>query len=155
MKVNPNRSANTNKIYRQNLRVNLSDWVNRPLNAISRRDVEARFHRITERHGWAGANQTMKMLRSLYRRPCVDHDGLRNPVDLWLAAGGKYHPQKRRRISSPAEVLPRWCAGIESVNHARAGQGRLLDRGLHRDASGGSEVAPVGARGSRAANPAG
>ena len=116
MKVNPNRSANTNKVYRQNFRVNLSDWVNRPLNAISRRDVETRFHRITEKHGWAGANQTMKMLRSLYRRPCVDHDGLSNPVDLWLAAGGKYHPQRRRRISSPAEVLPRWCAGIESVN---------------------------------------
>ena len=115
MKVNPNRSANTNKVYRQNLRVNLSDWVNRPLNAISRRDVEARFHRITEKHGWAGANQTMKMLRSLYRRPCVDHDGLRNPVDLWLAGGGKYHPHRRRRISSPSEVLPRWCAGIEAV----------------------------------------
>ena len=115
MKVNPNRSANTNKVYRQNLRVNLSDWVNRPLNAITRRDVEARFHRITERHGWAGANQTIKMLRSLYRRPCVEHDGLRNPVDLWLAAGGKYHPHRRRRISSPAQVLPRWCAGIESA----------------------------------------
>ena len=115
MAVNPNRSANTNKVYRQNLRVNLSDWVNRPLNAISRRDVEARFHRITERHGWAGANQTMSLLRSIYRRPCVDHEGLKNPVELWLAAGGKFHPHRRRRISSPAEVLPRWCAGIEAV----------------------------------------
>ena len=115
MKVNPNRSANTNKVYRQNLRVNLSDWVNRPLNAINRRDVETRFLRITEKHGWAGANQTMKMLRSLYRRPCVDYEGLKNPVELWLAAGGKYHPHRRRRISSPAEVLPRWCAGIEAV----------------------------------------
>ena len=115
MKVNPNRSANTNKVYRQNLRVNLSDWVNRPLNAITRRDVEARFLRITEKHGWAGANQTMKMLRSLYRRPCVDYEGLKNPVELWLAAGGKNHPHRRRRISSPAEVLPRWCAGIEAV----------------------------------------
>ncbi len=115
MAVNPNRSANTNKVYRQNLRVNLSDWVNRPLNAISRRDVEARFHRITERHGWAGANQTNSMLRSIYRRPCVDHEGLKNPVELWLAAGGKFHPHRRRRISSPAEVLPRWCAGIEAV----------------------------------------
>ena len=116
MKVNPNRSASTEKVYRQNLRVNLSDWVNRPLNAISRRDVEARFHRITERHGWAGANQTMSMLRSLYRRPCVDHEGLKNPVELWLAAGGAFHPHRRRKISSPSEVLPRWCAGIESVN---------------------------------------
>ena len=113
--VNPNRSAYTDKVYRRNLRLNLSDWINRPLNAISRRDVEKRFIRVTEQRGWAGANQTMKMLRSVYRRPCVDHDGLRNPVDLWLAAGGKYHPHKRRRISSPSEVLPRWCRGIESV----------------------------------------
>lgn len=87
MKANPNRSANTNKVYRQNLRVNLSDRVNRPLNAITRRDVEARFLRITEKHGWAGANKTMKMLRTVYRRPCVDHDGSRIPVELWLAAG--------------------------------------------------------------------
>ncbi len=118
--VNPNRAENTDKVYRRNLRLNLSDWANRPLNAISRRDVEKRFHRITEQHGWAGANQTMKMLRSLYRRPCVDHDGLRNPVDLWLAAGGKYHPHRRRRISSPSEVLPRWCGGIESVDMPEA-----------------------------------
>ena len=115
MAVNPNRSERTNILYRQNLRVNLSDWVNRPLNTITRRDVEARFHRITERHGWAGANQVLSMLRSIYRRPCVDHEGLRNPVELWLAAGGRFHRHRRRRISAPGEVLPRWCAGIESV----------------------------------------
>ena len=113
--ANPNRTLNTVSLYRQNLRVNLSDWVNRPLNAITRREVEARFHRITEKHGWAAANQTLSMLRSIYRRPCVDHDGLRNPVELWLAAGGRFHRNRRRRISAPSEVLPRWCAGIESV----------------------------------------
>ena len=113
--VNPNRTERTNTLYRQNLRVNLSDWVNRPLNTITRRDVEARFHRITERHGWAGANQTLSLLRSIYRRPCVDHEGLRNPVELWLAAGGRPHRRRRRRISAPGEVLPRWCAGIQAV----------------------------------------
>ena len=113
--ANPNRTERTNTLYRQNLRVNLSDWINRPLNAITRRDVEHRFHRITNRHGWAGANQTMSMLRSVYRRPCVDHEGLRNPVELWLAAGGRFNRHRRRRISAPAEVLPRWCAGIEAA----------------------------------------
>ena len=115
LSANPNRAESTDNRYRQNLRVNLSDWVNRPLDAIARRDVEARFNRITERHGWAGANQTMSMLRSIYRRPCVDHEGLRNPVELWLAAGGRFNPHKRRRISAPGEVLPRWCAAIEAV----------------------------------------
>ena len=113
--ANPNRAVNTVNLYRQNLRVNLSDWVNRPLNAIARKEVEARFHRITEKHGWAAANQTLSMLRSIYRRPCVDHDGLRNPVELWLAAGGRFHPNRRRRISAPCEVLPRWRTGIEAV----------------------------------------
>ena len=116
LESNPNRAERTVNLYRQNLRVNLSDWINRPLSAISRRDVERRFHRITEKHGWAGANQTLSMLRSIYRRPCVDHDGLKNPVELWLAAGGKFHRMRRRRISSPVEVLPKWRAGIEAVD---------------------------------------
>lgn len=115
MSVNPYRSETTNNRYRQYVRMCLSDWVNRPLNAISRRDVEARFHRITQKHGWAGANQTISLLRSIYRRPCVDHDGLRNPVELWLVAGGRFHRHRRRKISAPSEVLPRWCAGIKAA----------------------------------------
>ena len=113
--ANPSRAPVTVYIYRQNLRVNLSDWANRSLNAISRRDVEARFNYLTEKHGWSAANQTISMLRSIYRRPCVDHDKLRNPVELWLAGGGKFHRKRRRRISAPSEVLPRWRTGIEAV----------------------------------------
>ena len=116
MAANPNRAANTVRLYRQNLRVNLSDWLKRPLDAITRQDVEDRFNLITGTHGWAGANQTMSMLRSIYRRPCVDHESLRNPVELWLAAGGRFNRMRRRRISAPAEVLPRWRAGIEALN---------------------------------------
>ncbi len=56
----------------------------------------------------------MSLLRSVYRRPCADHEG-RNPVDLWLAAGGRFNAKRRRRIPGPAEVLPRWRAGIEAV----------------------------------------
>ena len=33
---------------------------------------------------------------------------------LWLAAGGRFHRKVRRKISSPAEVLPCWRAGIEA-----------------------------------------
>ena len=116
MAANPNRVANTVRLYRQNLRVNLSDWLKRPLDRITRQDVEDRFNHITVKHGWAGANQTMSMLRSIYRRPCVDHEGLRNPVELWLAAGGRFNKMRRRRISAPAEVLPRWRAGIDALD---------------------------------------
>ena len=114
VKANPNRAANTVRLYRQNLRVNLGDWLKRLLDGITRQDVEDRFNRITGGHGWSAANQTLSMLRSIYRRPCADHENLRNPVELWLAAGGRFN-RMRRRISSPAEVLPRWCAGIDAV----------------------------------------
>ena len=115
MAANPNRAANTVRLYRQNLRVNLSDWLKRPLDAITRQEVEDRFNFITGKHGWSAANQTLSMLRSIYRRPCVDHESLRNPVELWLAAGGRFNRMRRRRISAPADVLPRWRAGIEAL----------------------------------------
>ncbi|MDE0694436.1 MAG: tyrosine-type recombinase/integrase, partial [Boseongicola sp.] len=115
IKANPNRGDRTVRLYRQILRGKLGDWMRRPLDAITRQDVEDRFNRITARHGWATGNQAMSMLRSVYRRPCVDHEGLRNPVDLWLAAGGRFNAKRRRQISGPAEVLPRWRAGIEAI----------------------------------------
>ena len=115
LEANPSRAPVTVKIYRQNLRAYLSDWTNRALDGISRKDVEVRFNNLTEKRGWSSANQTMSMLRSIYRRPCVDHEGLRNPVELWLAGGGKFHRKRRRRISAPGEVLPRWRTGIEAV----------------------------------------
>ena len=119
MKANPNRAANTVRLYRQNLRVNLGDWVKRPLDSITRQDVEDRFNRITGKHGWAGANQTLSMLRSIYRRPCVDHEGLRNPVELWLAAGAA----STACGGGASPVRPRYCrAG------ARASRRRTSNR---------------------------
>ena len=113
MAANPNRSKRTNELYRYEANRYLGDWLPRPLDAIGRADVEARFNGITADHGWSAANRAMSLLRSIYRRPCVDHDGLRNPVDLWLAGGGKFHRKARRKISAPSEVLPCWRAGIE------------------------------------------
>ena len=115
LKANPNRTAETDKTYRSYYRRYLGDWLGRPLDGISRRDVEDRFNLLTETRDWSTANRAISLLRSAYRRPCVDLEGLRNPVDLWLAAGGKFHPMRRRQIPPPEEVLPRWRAGIEAT----------------------------------------
>ena len=115
MDANPRRKPRTVEIYRQNLRVCFGDWLTRPLDAIDRRDVEARFNTVTERNSWATANQAVSMLRSIYRRSSIDHEGLRNPVELWIAGGGRLNRKRRRRISAPSEVLPRWRAGVEAV----------------------------------------
>ena len=108
------RAASTERGYRRYTALYLGDWPSRPLDAINRREVENRFRFLTERHGEMPANQCLSFLRSVYRRPCVDYEGLRNPVEQWLAAGGRYHRKTRRRTSSPAEVLPCWRKGLEA-----------------------------------------
>ena len=48
----------TDKGYRELVELHLRDWLSRPLNAITRRDVEARFNHLTAYHGWSQANAT-------------------------------------------------------------------------------------------------
>ena len=63
-------------------------------------------------------------------------DELRNPVDLWLAGGGRFHRKARRKISAPAEVLPRWRAGIQAEVNNDALRDALwfgLYTGMRRD----------------------
>ena len=116
--ANASRSKRTHALYRYEANRCLGDWLTHPLDAISRTDVDARFNSITADHGWSAANRATSLLRSTHRRPCVDHDGLRNPVDLWLAGAGKFHRKARRTISTPAEVQPCSRTGIEaSVNN--------------------------------------
>ena len=112
--ANPDRKEQTARFYRALMRNCFDDWLTRPLDTIARREVEARFHLLSKRRGRTTGNHAMSLLRSVYRRPCVDFDDLRNPVEQWLAAGGRYHRNARRRISAPSEVLPRWRRGIEA-----------------------------------------
>ena len=112
--INPDRKEQTERFYRALMRNCFADWLTRPLDTIARREVEARFHLVSRRRGRTVGNHAISLLRSVYRRPCVDFEGLRNPVELWLAAGGRYHRVVRRRIAAPSEVLPRWRRGIEA-----------------------------------------
>ena len=111
--VGPKRKASTLETYRRTVYIDLAGWLDRSLNTISRKDVEQCFNRLTAEIGWVGANSALTMLGALYRRQCVDVEGLHNPVAQWRAAGGRLHRQRRRRIAPPAEVLPRWHRGIE------------------------------------------
>ena len=113
MSTDESRSPRTVKTYRYEMKRYLGDWLSRPLDSIDAEDVRNRFERITDNNGWSAANRAISLLRSLYRKPCADIETLHNPVSLWLAEGGRFHAKPRREISTPAEVLPRWRAGIE------------------------------------------
>ncbi len=75
------RAPSTERGYHRYTALYLGDWLSRPLDAVTRRDVESRFQLITERHGEIPANQCLSFLRSVYRRPCVDYEGLCNRVE--------------------------------------------------------------------------
>ena len=108
------RAPRTVQTYRYEMQRYLGDWLSRPLDSIDAEDIRGRFERITDNHGWSAANRAISLLRSLYRKPCADIETLHNPVSLWLAEGGRFHAKPPREISTPAEVLPRWRAGIET-----------------------------------------
>ena len=112
----PKRRDSTLAVYRSTVYRDLGDWLGRSLADIERRDVEQRFQRLTDNAGWVQANNAMKMLRVLYRRQCIDFEGLNNPVDQWRAGGGRPHRPRRRR----AEVF-----GLELV---RIDMGRAVLR---------------------------
>ena len=65
MAANPKRASRTDKLYREKFARHFADWRERPLDAISRRDVEARFNRLTEDNGWSPANRVISLLRSI------------------------------------------------------------------------------------------
>ena len=115
LSAGPRRRESTIANYRRAVHKDLGDWLDRPLDDIDHRDVEQRFWQLTERPGWVQANIAVKLLSAIYRRPCLDFDELRNPVERWRAGGGRLHRPRRRRIQPPAEVLPRWHRGFETA----------------------------------------
>ena len=120
MAADQGRAPRTVQTYRYEMKRYLGGWLSRPLDSIEAEDVRDRFQRITDNHGWSAANRAISLLRSLYRKPCANIETLHNPVSLWLAEGGRFHSKPRRTISTPAEVLPRWKAGIETEVHNQA-----------------------------------
>ena len=151
----PGRKASTEELYRGQMQYCFGDWLRRPLDLITRRDVEARFNRLTTRHGWAVANHAISLLRGVFRRPCADFQQLRNPVDLWLAAGGRYHrPVRRAHLHARRRAAP--LAGGHRGRGRGGGDPRhLLGRDVHRDAARRDRGARLEAGGPRSARPAG
>ena len=115
MAANPNRAPSTDKGYRAFVGRYLDDWLNRPLDTITRREIEARFNRISTHQDWASANRTISILRSVYSRPCVDLDGL-TQSGLSVA--------RRRRQVPPQEAAQDPLAGRSAAALARGHRGR-------------------------------
>jgi integrase len=117
MSSNPNRKPRTNELYRYEMERYLGDWQKKPINAITRTDIQERFNTISIEHGPSPANRVMSLLRSVYRAPCAENEALRNPVEVWQAGGGRFNKKPRRKINTPSDILPKWEKGFEAVQN--------------------------------------
>ena len=113
----PRRRESTIASYRRAVHKDLGDWLDRSLDDIDRRDVEHRFHQLTKRPGWVQANIAVKLLGTIYRRPSLDCDDLRDPVAHWRAGGGRLRRPRLRRIQHLSNVLPRLHWRFETAVH--------------------------------------
>ena len=59
MSSNPNRKASTNRLYRYEMKRYLGDWQNKPIDAITRADVQERFNAVSKEHGPYAANNAI------------------------------------------------------------------------------------------------
>ena len=117
MASNPNRKPRTNELYTYEMNRYLEDWQNKQINTITRSDIQERFNFISSQHGPSPANRVMSLLRSTYRAPCAEDETLRNPVEIWQAGGGRFNKKPRRKIDTPADILPKWQKGFEAVQN--------------------------------------
>ena len=88
------------------------------MNAIERREVEARFALLTREHGWAIGNQVISLLRSIYRRACVDHEGAAQPGRP--VAGGRRALQPDRAAGN---LVARGSPALLAARHRGGGEG--------------------------------
>ena len=104
--------------------------------AIERREVEARFTLLTSNHGWAIGNQVISLLRSIYRRACVDHEGLRNPGRPVAGGGRVLQPD-----CAPGDLIAGGSPALLAARHRGGGEGpghplHLLGCHVLRNAAG-------------------
>ena len=145
MQANPNRSKRTDELYRYEANRYLEDWLARPLDRITRRDIEARLRRHHRRPrlvaGQPGHVAAAIGLPPALRRP----GGPANPVDLWPAGGRPVPPQGAAQDLGAGR-------GPAVLAHGHRGRGpqpgdprRPLVRALHGHAPRGGSDPALGA----------
>ena len=108
------RSAKTEEGYRYQAEQYLSDWLDRPLCEIGddRTGVRERHRRLTERHGRATADYSMRVLRAVYNRGMREHPEL----PLNPCANVDFHGTRRRRVEANPEQLREWGRAVMTLS---------------------------------------
>jgi integrase len=128
------RSPKTEEGYRYQAEQYLSDWLDRPLCEIGadRTAVRERHRRITDRHGRATADYSMRVLRAVYNRGMREHPELPpNPC-----VNVDFHGTRRRRVEAGPERLREWGKAVMTLSPVKRDlQLFMLLTGMRRTAA--------------------
>lgn len=92
-------SKHTHKLRRREAKRHLGDWLVRPLDAITRRDVEHCFGRVARNHGWPPANRMLSLSRWARRRPAAISTACATQSTCARRWGRRLHRKARRGAS--------------------------------------------------------
>ncbi len=115
-------SETTLRDYHKALRIGFPDWVDKPLLALTRTLIEARFHALSEKSP-AQANQMFRFLRALLnfaKEKYATQEGEplfpSNPCDRLTALKVWHAIPKRTRYLEPHQIKP-WFEALDRLEH--------------------------------------
>ena len=134
MAANPKRASRTDKLYREEFARHFADWRERPLDAISRRDVEARFKPPDGRQ-WLVAGQSGDLAAALDLSPPLRRSQRpaqpgRSVACRWRQVSPQQAAQDFHPVGGPAVLED----GYRGCGEHAARAGCFLVRALHRHA---------------------
>ncbi len=98
-------------------RIYLADWLDTPIEEITRDMVFKRHLKIGDKHGKSTANNVMQYVRAIYNYTMQTHDDLPpNPVSALSTAKAWYKTRRRRSVIKATQLKAWYDAVIELDN---------------------------------------
>jgi len=108
----------TIKNYRYKLKLGFGDWLNKPINSITK-DMILKRHKQTSLKGNTTANTTMRVLRLTLNHACNLEMIDENPASI-ISKAGLWHKNKRKDRVIPAIKLQAWQEAVEALPNQKA-----------------------------------
>ena len=100
--------------YPKSLNKHVKDWLDEPVESITRDDVIHRHRKIGTVVGKRSANKVFRVLRALYNQYRIDHPDFSNPVEI-LSLKKLWFPEQARDTRIKPHELKRWIESLQST----------------------------------------
>lgn len=100
--------------YPKSLNKHVKDWLDKPVESITRDDVIERHRKIGTTVGKRSANKVLRVLRALYNQYRIDHPDFNNPVEI-LSLKKLWFPEQPRDTRIKPHELKRWIQSLQDT----------------------------------------